>query len=208
MRSRWKSIAALSIAAWMLPLSAHAADKIKISVPADNATFAPIFIADQKGYFKDEGLEVEILNAGGGVSTPALIAGDLQFSGSPASALSAIMKGGDLRVVISSSNHPQYWLWSLNDSVKSFDDLKGKTLAIVTRGDSMEIATRLYLKQKNLSADYVGFTPLGPDAGRLAAIASGAQPYAVLMRVDIAQLRQMGALKGREVVNSTARWRC
>ena len=47
-----------------------------------------------------------------------MISGDIQFSGSPASALSAIIKGGDLRVIISSSNRPQYWLWSLNDSVR------------------------------------------------------------------------------------------
>src|SRR5262245_55666874 len=104
MRSRRVSIAVLAIAASvLLPPAADAADKIKISVPADNAGFAPIFIADQKGYFRDEGLEVEIINAGGGVSTPALIAGDLQFSGSPASALSAIIKGGDLRVIISNN---------------------------------------------------------------------------------------------------------
>ena len=44
---------------------------VKMTVTARTATAAPYFIAIDKGYFKDQGLDVEIVDAGGGVAIPA-----------------------------------------------------------------------------------------------------------------------------------------
>ena len=55
------------------------------------------FVAIEKGYHRDEGLAVEMIQAGGGVATQALIAGDLHFSTSAGSALGAMLRGADIR---------------------------------------------------------------------------------------------------------------
>src|SRR4051812_8035754 len=53
-----------------------ALEPIKVSFAADSAVYAPFFIAMEKGYYADQGLAIEMVKAGGGVATPALIAGE------------------------------------------------------------------------------------------------------------------------------------
>jgi ABC-type nitrate/sulfonate/bicarbonate transport system substrate-binding protein len=170
------------------------ADAVKVTIPNYGANFAPVMIAEDKGYFKSEGLDVEVVLSGGGTATAALISGDVQYSSSPASAMSAILKGAPLKVTLVGQVRPNYQIWSFDPAVKAIDDLKGKSLAVISRGDSQEMSARLFLRSRGFGNDDVGFNPLGPGNARLAAITSGAQRYGVLLRPDLAQLRQAGLL--------------
>jgi ABC-type nitrate/sulfonate/bicarbonate transport system substrate-binding protein len=51
--------------------------------------------AMDKGYFRDEGLHIEVIRAPGGVATPGLLSGQFQFSSSASSAVSAAVRGGE-----------------------------------------------------------------------------------------------------------------
>jgi ABC-type nitrate/sulfonate/bicarbonate transport system substrate-binding protein len=42
-------------------------------------------VAVEKGYYAEEGIEVEVIQAGGGTAIPALVSGDMQFSASTGS---------------------------------------------------------------------------------------------------------------------------
>jgi ABC-type nitrate/sulfonate/bicarbonate transport system substrate-binding protein len=64
--------------------AASAEEKIRLSVAAVTGSYMDEFVAIEKGYHRDEGLAVEMIRAGGGVATQALIAGDLHFSTSAA----------------------------------------------------------------------------------------------------------------------------
>ncbi len=68
--------------------------------------YAPFYLGTDKGYFAAEGLEVELVGAGGSVATPALISGDVQFSGSPSAAISAILKGAPLKIIYVMRDRP------------------------------------------------------------------------------------------------------
>jgi NitT/TauT family transport system substrate-binding protein len=184
--------------------TAAAADAIKITIPNTGANFAPVMIAEDKGYFKEEGLDVQVIVSGGGTATAALISGDVQYSSSPASAMSAILKGAALKVTLVGQVRPNYQIWSFDPAVTKMEDLKGKSLAIISRGDSQEMAVRLFLRSRGFADNDVGFNPMGPGAGRLASMTTGAQRYGVLLRPDIAQLKQMGALdKGVMIADLT-----
>ncbi|HEX3973909.1 MAG TPA: ABC transporter substrate-binding protein, partial [Stellaceae bacterium] len=60
---------------------AQAADKTSLSYVTWNADFGYIMAAIDKGYFAEEGLDVDLTSAGGGVAVPAMISGNLDFSG-------------------------------------------------------------------------------------------------------------------------------
>jgi ABC-type nitrate/sulfonate/bicarbonate transport system substrate-binding protein len=178
---------------------ASAADKITISVPSTNVDDAAIFIALQKGYFAAAGLDADLTFAGGGIATPGLLSGSLQASASPAAALSAILRGADLRILLVFGTSPPYQLWG-NDSIRSLADLPGKSVGIQSRGDTFELATRIALQQAGISADSVGFTPLGVGGTVGAALTSGVVPAICTAGVEINELRAHGQLKNAHLV--------
>jgi NitT/TauT family transport system substrate-binding protein len=166
------------------PATLHAADPIRISIPAEIVDFAPYWIADQRGYFKEEGLAVEFIILGGQNATPALIAGSTKFSGSTSSAMTAALRGAALKTVLVGQSRTHHQLWSFDPAVKTLADLKGKLVTVTSRGGADDVATRMYLKARGLPTDYVGITPLASGPARNAAVLNGAVKYVTLGRPD------------------------
>lgn len=180
--------------------TARATEQIAIAAPVNNAAFAYLFIAIDKGYFAEEGLEANIQALDGQIATSALIAGSIAYTSSPASAIGAIMKGVPLKVVYYAARRASEELWSFDSSAKTFSDLKGKPIAVAGRGGSEEVFVRLLLKAENLPSDFVGFTALGVGPTRVAALASGSQRYAMVNLIERGQLKQLGVLDGGHIV--------
>jgi NitT/TauT family transport system substrate-binding protein len=198
--SRRGAIVALgAFAAMPLGGRAWAAEKLTISVPATDVDQCAVFIAVQKGYFAAEGLDPSITVAGGGVATPALLSGSTQASASPASALSAILRGADLRILLVFGISPPYQLWGDN-TVHSLADLKGKAVGVQSRGDTFELSTRIALAQAGISADSVGFTPLGVGTTVGAALSNGAIAAMCTASVEVAKIRALGEMKNAHLV--------
>jgi NitT/TauT family transport system substrate-binding protein len=190
--------AVAAVAAFVVaPSIGVAAEKVKMSIAATSSNYATYLAALEKGYFLEEGFDVEIVKAGGGTATPAQISGEIEFNTSGATALSAILRGAPLKLVYFPWERPTYQVWSTQPDIKTLADLKGKSVGIQTRGDTFEIALRLLLMKRGMDPNSVGYTPLGFGSGRLAAIGSGSLPAAILSRVDLEQMRDMGTpIKG------------
>jgi len=185
----------LGLFALFVAAPASAADKVKLSFVVPVTEYADLLLGYDAGYFTDEGLDVELVQAGGGVATPALIAGDLNLSGSPGAAISAILKGAKLKVVFVTNDRAPYLLWAQED-IKTVADLKGKAVGVITRGDTTEIAMRYFLVKQGFPSDYVSFTPLGTGTARIASLASGSYPATILGVIETAQLKASGRGKG------------
>jgi NitT/TauT family transport system substrate-binding protein len=170
---------------------ARALDHIKINYVEPAPYYAPLFLAIDKGYFADLGIEAELVQAGGGVATPALISGDLDFSTSGSVAISAILKNAKLRVLFVTSDRPAFEVWA-QPAIKALDDLKGQQVGIISRGDTSEIAFRYYLSNHKLPGDFVAYTPLGTGTGRVAGIASGTYSAALLGVNEMEELKASG----------------
>ena len=177
----------------------QAAQKITITVASVEPFQSIPYVAVEKGYFADEGLDVELLPAGGGVATPALISGTVAASGSSASALSAILRGAPLRIVFALSDNPPYRVWAGPD-IHTLADLKGKLVGVATRGDTYEIATRIALRNAGIPPDSVGFSPLGSVTNMGAALDNGALAAIVLATGDSAAIQDRGLLKNAHVI--------
>jgi NitT/TauT family transport system substrate-binding protein len=196
------ALAMLLVAAFLA--TPASAEKTSLSYVNWNADFGYIMAAIDRGYFADEGLDVDLTAAGGGVAVPAVISGSLDFTGSGSSAISAILKGAHMKVVVVGQDRPGWQLWSTKPEFATLGDLKGQPVGVISRGDSGEIAMRYLLKLHDLPRDYVAFTPLGTGTARLAAISTGTIPAGVMVWGEVEMLKTQGALaKGHLVSNLT-----
>ena len=122
-------------AAFAFPLTtAHAADKVTIQLKwVAQAQFAGYFVAKDKGFYKDAGLDVTINPGGPDVAPPQVIAGggaDVVVDWMP-SALASREKGVPLVNISQTFKHSGLELVCRKDTgIKKPEDLKGKTVGI------------------------------------------------------------------------------
>jgi NitT/TauT family transport system substrate-binding protein len=167
-----------------------AEDKVRFSVAAVTGSYMDEFVAIEKGYHREEGLSVEMIRAGGGIATQAMLAGDLHFSTSAGSALSAMLRGAEIKVVYTNIDRPGYQLWSGQSDIRQLKDLRGKRIGVTSRGDTQELSVRLLLRKDGIDANSVAYVAVGFGAQRLAALQAGTVDAVPLGAGDFAQLKQ------------------
>jgi ABC-type nitrate/sulfonate/bicarbonate transport system substrate-binding protein len=87
---------------------AVAAESIRVSYATLSAAYMDHICAMDRGYFRDEGLNIEVIRAPGGVATPGLLSGQFHFSSSASSAVSAAVRGGPVKIVYTNLSRPSY----------------------------------------------------------------------------------------------------
>ncbi len=151
------------------PPSGPANAKIRLGViPIVDA--APVYIALRKGYFKDEGVDVELKQIqGGAAGVPLLVNGELDVTfGNWVSFLAAQAKGAaDLKFVADGyRGKPGMFLVLAppDTPLHTAADLAGKKIAVNTRGNVAELAVRAAMKAQNADPAGVQFTEMAfPD---------------------------------------------
>ncbi|MCI0505859.1 MAG: ABC transporter substrate-binding protein [Gammaproteobacteria bacterium] len=155
--------------AWLLFAAQSAVAEDMLDVPVGISpvmSSAAMFIALEKGYFKEQGLNVIInpFKASGAKMAPFLASGQLFVGGGNINAgmYNAIANDIPIRIVsdkgIVSPGHGYLALIVRKDHVdsgrfKSFKDLKGMSMAVTAKGVSQQIVTEMYLKKAGLSLD-------------------------------------------------------
>jgi NitT/TauT family transport system substrate-binding protein len=170
-----------------LACSTAAAEDIKVSYASFTAAYMDHLVAIDRGYIREEGLNLEIVRAGGGTATQALLAERLDFSSSAGSALSAGVRGGPVKIVYTNQSRATYRLVSNKPELKTLQDLAGKKIAINTFGDTGHLATLLLLKKYRIDPKSVLFIAVRNEA-RFPAFVSGSVDAAPLTPRDIAQV--------------------
>jgi NitT/TauT family transport system substrate-binding protein len=174
-------------------------EEITVSYASLTAAYMDHLVAIEKGYVLDEGLNVKIMRTGGGTATQTLLSGQLHFSSSAGSALSAALRGGLVKIVYTNMSRPTYRLVSNKPEIKTLQDLVGKKIAINSFGDTGHLATLLLLKKYGLDPKSFLFIAVRNEA-RFPAFVSGSVDAAPLTPRDIAQ---MSPLKGHILADTT-----
>jgi NitT/TauT family transport system substrate-binding protein len=177
------------LALFALP-SLGAAQEITVSYASLGAAYMDHVAAMEKGYLAEEGLNVKIMRSGGGSATQTLLSGQIHFSSSAGSALSAALRGGPLKIVYTNQSKPTYKLLANKPEIKTLQDLIGKKIAINTFGDTGHLATLLLLKKYRMDPKQFVFIAVRSEA-RFPAFLSGSIDAAPLSPRDIAQIGQM-----------------
>ena len=118
--------------AWCLTwLSLRDAETRVIDVAVSARSLAQVahYVAEEKGYYRDEGLEVRLILMSTPIAARALIAGNAEFTGVSGGVLPAIVTGARLRFVFSAFYRPMFWLYSRPD-IRDVTGLKGKNVAV------------------------------------------------------------------------------
>jgi ABC-type nitrate/sulfonate/bicarbonate transport system substrate-binding protein len=100
-----------------------------------------------------------------------------------------------LKIVYTEATHPVYQLWSSTKDIRTLQELKGKQVGIISRGDTFELSMKMALLKAGLPLDWVSYTALG-NAGALGpAFAARSLPAVILSSADLEQLKRIGALQ-------------
>lgn len=174
-------------------------EEITVSYASLTAAYMDHIVAIEKGYVLGEGLNVKVMRAGGGTATQTLLSGQLHFSSSAGSALSAALRGGLVKIVYTNMSRPTYRLVSNKPEIKTLQDLVGKKIAINSFGDTGHLATLLLLKKYGLDTKSFLFIAVRNEA-RFPAFVSGSVDAAPLTPRDIAQV---SPLKGHILADTT-----
>jgi NitT/TauT family transport system substrate-binding protein len=175
---------------------------------------AGIFIAQDMGYFRDEGLEVEIEKFQTGVEQIApLGAGQLDVgTGALAAALfNAVGRDVPLRIVADKGSTPSAeWDFSAlmvrrdlveSGRVKDYGDLKGLTISTTARGNSPEVDVAVALAKAGLTFDDINYTPLSfPDM--ITAFSNKGIDAAIVIEPYLSSIEELGtAVRWRGTVD-------
>ena len=139
---------------------------VKVHSPGRSILSVPFQIAEEQGFYKDEGVNAELLTMPTGAGVQALIAGDVDASQILGLTLrAAINRGAPLKIVMVFNDRPTYSLMSKKE-ITSPEDLKGKIIASSSPGASSDVLLQRWLgknrlaPRKDVTIVYIGATAI------------------------------------------------
>src|SRR5437016_2887046 len=181
-----------SVAPFTLPAVNAQAQKIRISLSSRSNTNATYYVAQGKGFFKDEGLEVEFIQVNPRLGAMAVLNGDVTFTTSFVSTLRGIVQGLPMKTVFILLKKGIYFLIVRPELIKDIQDLKGKKLGVTAINGGDHLIGKELLRSKGLDPNLVQAIAVGEPALRTQAVLSGAvQAVSVSPPHDVL-LQQMG----------------
>ncbi len=197
---------------------ARAAEAVKSAVAARVIFAIPYWIAERKGYFKDEGIDASLaVGLTSSEITAQTRAGALQITfGGPDATLIDATKGGSMRIVAGVVRRPPLWLIA-KSSIKSFADLRGANIGVLslTEGSSkllLKMARAEGLAPGDLKITAVGGAPTRWNLLKAGKIDAGMQPLPLNYEAEAAGFNDLGWAGKYEpewqfiTVNASAEW--
>ncbi|MBD2749961.1 ABC transporter substrate-binding protein [Microvirga sp. BT688] len=140
--------------------------------------YLPLTIAERKGFFKEEGLEVEINDFGGGAkSLQALIGGSVDIvTGAYEHTIRMQAKGQDVRAITELGRFPAIVIAAKKDKagqIKSAADFKGLKIGVTAPGSSTALTAQYAMVKAGLKPTDAAFIGVGSGASAVAAMQKG-----------------------------------
>jgi NitT/TauT family transport system substrate-binding protein len=192
-----KVLLSLAIAVFFLRTTAIAQTPkttFNVGFSAFSAAFMPAFVADQAGYFAQEGIATRLVFMQSGVQLmQSIIAGDTQIGmGSAPELVTAVNAGAKVHGFWGISNLMPYALISRPD-IKTIAELRGKKIAVSARGSLSEFLASYVLKNKGIDpSKEVFYVALGGVPTRFAALLSGSADASLISAAQFDRGRKAG----------------
>ena len=159
--------------------------KVRLALPTKTVSFLAFYVAHRKGFYRDEGIELEPIIMQPSLASTAVLTGDLDYNGAVTGVIGAAISGRPMKAVLFTVARPLQYLMSKND-IKDARELKGKRIAGSSPGGTVTFLTKLVLKNVGLDSERdVFLNPMGgTGASRLAALESGVVDAVILESPD------------------------
>jgi NitT/TauT family transport system substrate-binding protein len=145
--------------------------KVRMGSSSTNVSFLALYTALHRGFFKDEGIDLEIVYMPANLASTAVLNGDVDYNGAVTGTIGAAVRGQPMKVLLFTVSKPLLFLISKRE-IRDVKQLKGKKIAGSSPGGSATLIADKVLK-------HYGLEP-GRDVSLLPMGGSAAGRYAVL----------------------------
>src|SRR5512145_2434484 len=135
---------------------------VRMGLAARSTTTMPYFVAKERGYFREEGLEVELIVMQAIQTIQATLGKSTQFASATGSAVSAAVSGADIKVILAVTDQPSFDL-IVQPEITSVQQLRGKKIGTGGVGSLAEILARRILIANNIRPEEVSILATGPS---------------------------------------------
>jgi ABC-type nitrate/sulfonate/bicarbonate transport system substrate-binding protein len=159
---------------------AQSLPKVVIGYPASSIASIQLFIAQEKGFFRDEGLDAQLNQVRADAAIAAVLTGELFAYDSVGTSVRAFQKNAPIKILAVNLQSPLFWLVT-RPELKSFSELKGKVLGTTSFGGVQHLAGLRMLRRGGLNPEEdITVILAGDPATQLQAVVNGAIQIAVL----------------------------
>ncbi len=169
------SVAVAGLALLFAPVLAQdRLERVTLALPVHALSQLPAYVAARFGLFRDEGIDIQLIQMRTALVGPALIGRDLDFCTAADTMLRAATTGLPVKVIAFGGVRPALAL-NVRPEIKRVEDLKGKMISVSSRGSTTDIVAREIVRHFGLNPDTDIVTmPLGTQTNELAALKSNA----------------------------------
>jgi len=146
----WKSLVATLFFIGITSICDAQLRKVRFSVSAPSIAELPFRIAQIKNFYREEGLDVEVIFIRGAVGMQALLGGSVDFTSASGSTIAAAVRGIPVKLVFTASAKPQFDMIAQKE-IRSIAELKGKFVGISSRGGAVDLLTQLMVQKHGLT---------------------------------------------------------
>ncbi len=122
----------------------------------------PFFVAKERGFFREEALDVELIVMQAIQTIQATLGNSTQFASATGSAVSSAVQGADIRVIFAVTDRPSFDLIA-QPNITSVQQLRGKKIGTGGVGSLAEILARRILIANNVRPEEVSILATGPS---------------------------------------------
>lgn len=154
--------------------------KVPVQIPSITPAVSPFAVARDRGYYRQEGLDVQLVVIPSALGMQAMLGGNVKFATAGGAGLLPILRGAPVRYVFTSFSRPMFWLYA-RPEIRSVDGLKGKKVGVSGIGSGPDSLLREILKKSKLEGGRdVVILPVGSGTARFFALQAGSVDAAML----------------------------
>jgi NitT/TauT family transport system substrate-binding protein len=171
---------------------AQSGETIKFALPGNSMGYLPLFVAVHRGFFKDEGLDIELPRLIPAMAQNALLAGEVHYHGLADSGLRLAARGLPLKAIFYGADRPMYYLVAQKD-IRSVGELRGKRVGVSQFGGTSDLSARLALRHYGIEPEKDAILiQIGAEGVRMAALRAGSVSAIIVPVPAVAILRRDG----------------